>query len=489
MFTPLLERHTTAWGIAGIAIWIVLQSPGVLLSQTDKTSPSGPPGAAPVAGVETTPKLPSKVDVEPVARDSEIQERLLRILKATGWFTDPQAEVRDGVVSLSGTTQTEDFKRWAGDLANNTQDVAAVVNRIQVRQSSIWDLAPARAELRALWTKLIASLPYIGIAVIVLIFAWWASRSATSIARRFSEQRIGAPLLRDVFARATGVVVLLTGVYFVLHVSGLTRIAVTVVGGTGLLGLIIGIAFHDITENFLASLFLALQQPFQPGDLVTIAEQTGFVHSLTTRTTILMTLDGNHIQIPNSTVYKSTIQNFASNPNRRESFLVGIGYAEDVAKAQSIALQVLKDHPAVLGDPQPWVLVDSLGSAAVTLRVYFWMNGREHSWLPVKSSVIRLLKVAFDKHEISIPFEARSGLSQSTNDENSGNGRSRHGADALARDRTSSPALAVFTEAEGDLRSQAEEIHRQSEQLCLPETEHNLLPAKNTNAETDGNLS
>src|SRR5205814_879436 len=208
-------------------------------------------------------------------------------------------------------------------------------NRIHVRQSSIWDLTPARVEIHSLWNRLIALLPYLCIGAIVLILAWWAARAATATARRISKQRIGAPLLRDVFARTVGFLVLLGGIYFVLHVAGLTRMAVTVVGGTGLLGLIIGIAFHDITENFLASLFLAMQRPFQPGDLVTIADQTGLVHSLTTRTTNLMTLDGNQIQIPNSTVYKSTIQNFTSSPNRRESFVVGIGYAENVVHARS----------------------------------------------------------------------------------------------------------------------------------------------------------
>jgi hypothetical protein len=53
------------------------------------------------------------------------------------------------------------------------------------------------------------------------------------------------------------------------------------------------------------------------------------------------------------------------------------------------------------------VLVDSLGPSAVNLRVYFWLNGREHSWLKVRSSVIRLVKRAFQENGISIPDDAR----------------------------------------------------------------------------------
>ena len=53
------------------------------------------------------------------------------------------------------------------------------------------------------------------------------------------------------------------------------------------------------------------------------------------------------------------------------------------------------------------MLADSLGKATVNLRVYFWLNGREHSWLKVRSSVIRLVKLAFQQHGISMPDEAR----------------------------------------------------------------------------------
>lgn len=64
-------------------------------------------------------------------------------------------------------------------------------------------------------------------------------------------------------------------------------------------------------------------------------------------------------------------------------------------------------HPAVLKDPEPSVLADSLGRATINLRVYFWLNGREHSWLKVRSSVIRLVKLAFQQGGISMPDEAR----------------------------------------------------------------------------------
>jgi small-conductance mechanosensitive channel len=127
------------------------------------------------------------------------------------------------------------------------------------------------------------------------------------------------------------------------------------------------------------------------------------VHQLNTRSTVLMSQSGNHVQIPNATVFKSTIRNFTSNPNRREEFVIGIGYEDRIAHAQEIALRVLAAHPAVLESPEPWVLVDRLGSATVDLKVYFWLDGSVHHYAKVRSALMRLIKRAFQDAGISMP--------------------------------------------------------------------------------------
>lgn len=349
----------------------------------------------------------TRVDVTPVAHDEEIRARLQSVLGATGWFTDPRVEVREGVVFLNGPAETAELKKWAGDLARSTQDVVAVANRMEVLEPSAWDFTPAYSGLRTLWRDFLGSLPALLFGLVILALSAAAAVLVTRGARAFLRQRVQANLLRNVMARGVGVLVLLFGLYIVLRVSGLTQLALTVVGGTGLIGLAFGIAFRDITENFLASIFLSGQRPFETGDLVEVTGVTGFVQQLNVRTTILMTLDGNLVQIPNASVYKNNLCNFTTNANRREDFVVGIGYDDSINEAQEIARKVLVDHPAVLNDPEPWVLADSLGQATVNLRVYFWMNGREHSWLKVRSSVIRLVKLAFQQRGISMPDEAR----------------------------------------------------------------------------------
>ncbi len=306
-----------------VAVYSLLIFP--VLAQ-NPSSTTGEPRQSNTTASEEFYAAPVKVDVNPVARDEEIFRRLQSVLEATNWFTDPQVRVEEGVVFLRGQVESEVLKKWAGDLARNTQDVVAVVNKMEVIEPSAWDFRPAWHGLLKLWHDVVRSFPFFVFGLFTLALSAGAGILATKTTRIFLQGRIRTKLLKNVIARGVGGLVVLCGAYLILRVSGLTQLALTVVGGTGLIGLIIGIAFRDITENFLASIFLSMQRPFENGDLVVIAGETGYVQQLNMRTTILMNLSGNLVQIPNSSVYKSNLRNFTTTPNRREEFMVGIGY-------------------------------------------------------------------------------------------------------------------------------------------------------------------
>jgi len=437
------------------------------------------PQEAPPESIDTeAPETPEKVDVNPLAADTEIESRLVRIMEATGWFKEPEAQVDEGVVFLSGQVDTEPHKEWAAKLATKTQDVVAVVNRIEVREKSMWDLSDAFGELTALGSKTIQNSPLILVGLLFLIVTWWASGWTARLTSGLFQRRMKSLLLGNVASRAAAIPVFQLGLYLILKISGLTRLAMTVLGGTGLVALVIGFAFRDIAENFLASILISIQRPFVMGDLIEVAGYKGYLQSVNTRSALLMTLEGNHVQIPNATIYKETITNFTANPNTRFDFLVGIGYADTISKAQAIALKVLEDHPAVVADPESMVLVESLGASTVNLRVYFWINTAEFSMFKVRSAVIRLTKLAFDQAGISMPDEAREivfpeGVPVRMNSERD------HLSEPVVITQEMQPSseeeAASANEAEGDLISEASEIEQQAKQSRPPESGQNLL--------------
>ena len=89
----------------------------------------------------------------------KLRQRLQSVLDATDWFTAPEVRVEEGVVFLKGRVASDELKKWAGDLARNTQDVVAVADRMEVAEPSIWDFGSAWHGLMGLWRDFVRSLP------------------------------------------------------------------------------------------------------------------------------------------------------------------------------------------------------------------------------------------------------------------------------------------------------------------------------------------
>ena len=238
------------------------------------------------------------VSVEPVAQDDQIGTRIKQILDAAGWYENARVTVDGGVVFLDGIAKTDEQKAWARNLALKTQDVVAVVNRISVEPELQSNLKPVWKELVSLARSAIIALPLFILAIIILPVAWKASKWVASLAHRLLTRRIESPFLRDVVSRAISIPVFLIGLYVVLQVAGLTGLALSLLGGAGVIGIVIGFAFRDIAENFLASLLLSIRQPFRSGNYISVAGHEGIVRSMNTRSTVLLSSEGNHIQIP-----------------------------------------------------------------------------------------------------------------------------------------------------------------------------------------------
>ncbi|MEQ9491965.1 MAG: hypothetical protein RIM72_23535, partial [Alphaproteobacteria bacterium] len=101
---------------------------------------------------------------------------------------------------------------------------------------------PARAgeEFKSFYRQMVRAWPLVALAVLIILATWLIARLVALAVRLLLADRIESPLLLSVVARAFAIPVFLLGIYFVLQFSGLTRLAITVLGGTGLIGIIIG---------------------------------------------------------------------------------------------------------------------------------------------------------------------------------------------------------------------------------------------------------
>jgi small-conductance mechanosensitive channel len=278
------------------------------------------------------------------------------------------------------------------------------------KAGSISSLSSAQSLLSQLWDNFVYRLPGLALGIVIMAaFILLAPHIAKVLVKPLTRTTT-SPLLRSVIQRSVSLVLILLGIYLFLFLAGLTGFAIAVVSGTGVVGLILGFAFRDIAENFISSLLLTIQRPFRIGDIVQINDFTGIIQKVTARATTLVDFDGNHIQIPNATIYKGVIKNLTANPLMRGQFVIGVGYDADIQQAQQIAQEITAEQDNVLNDPEPQILIDELGPSTYNIKVYFWVDVEKTSVLKMASVLMRKITQAFLEANISMPDDARERI-------------------------------------------------------------------------------
>ncbi|GAC23388.1 MAG: mechanosensitive ion channel family protein [Alteromonadaceae bacterium] len=337
------------------------------------------------------------------------------------------------------------------------------------------------ADVILLWHNFVMALPMLTLGLVFFIICYALARPISTLLVRPIGYVSQSELIRLVTRRTISLLIILLGLYVFLRFAGLSEFAIAIVSGTGVMGLILGFAFRDIAENFISSLLLSVQKPFKIDDVIEVQGQLGIVKQVTARATTLVDFDGNHIQIPNATIYKNIIRNLTANPKMRGKFTIGIGYDSSILEAQQLATKVLCSQNTILQDPEPQVLVDELGSSTVNLKVYFWIDAQQYSLLKVSSMLMRLIMREFERNNISMPDDAREIIFPQgvpVHQISSGKSDSSYGSQALRPLPANNEAIEQDSDAiehQDDLSSDTHDIRQQAKQARDPEQGQNIL--------------
>ncbi|WP_445116840.1 mechanosensitive ion channel family protein [Acinetobacter sp. WZC-1] len=248
-------------------------------------------------------------------------------------------------------------------------------------------------------------LPYLCIAVVVLIIFWLLSRLFKFSIRKTLENRsYTRQNLVLVLNRVGSSIIIFFGflIAMVIAIPGFTPGQLMSALGIG--SVAIGFAFKDIFQNMLSGVLILLGEPFRIGDDIIVNSMEGTVEDIQIRATFLRSYDGRRIVIPNATVYTSPVTVNTAYQRRRCEFVVGIGYDDDEQKAREIILAILDKHRNVLSQPGFSVNVSALADFSVNLTVRWWIDTTETN-IPASVSEIQAeVKQAFNEHDINIPY-------------------------------------------------------------------------------------
>ncbi|RFP65326.1 mechanosensitive ion channel family protein [Hymenobacter lapidiphilus] len=254
------------------------------------------------------------------------------------------------------------------------------------------------------WEQFLYMLPRLLVAAVVMGVVWvGASRLRTWLATKLSAHS-DDPLLTDFLTQVGRWVLVLVGLVVALNILGFSGVVGGILGAVGVSAFVVGFAFKDIAENFLAGIILAFNRPFGVNDTVKIQEMFGQITKLNLRTTEMNTFDGRDISIPNAIVLKEPLINYTRDGFIRQEFVVGVDY-DDVAAAIALILEQVRKEPEVLTDREPFAIVDELAASTVNLKVFFWTDTDDYrrATLELRSRVMNRVKIALMSGGYALP--------------------------------------------------------------------------------------
>ena len=358
--------------------------------------------SAPLAAQEGAISTGNGTTTEQAQTDAAIATRIRDILHELDGYDDVTVAVKSGIVTLRGTTLEADAAEKLDPLIGRVEGVVAIENEVALSTSVTERLAPVWERLLKRLRQAVAFVPLLAISLLAFAAVTWLG---FFVARRRQPWERLAPnaFIADIYRTFIRLAALLAGGVVALDLMGATALLSTILGAAGIVGLAIGFAVRDTVENFIASILLSIRQPFRPNDAIEIEGDEGKVIRLTSRATILLSWDGNHIRIPNSTVFKSRIVNYSRNPERRFTFEIGVAYEADLAAAKALAAKAVGDLPFVLASPAVNVWTTELADSWVGMKVAGWIDQRQTDLLAARSEAIRQVILAFAAAGIEMP--------------------------------------------------------------------------------------
>lgn len=367
-----------------IALLLFLLAPLALSAQTDQ--PTG------TIGVE-----------DDANTDAAVANRIRDIIAELDGYDDITVTVSSGIVTLRGTTLDTPTATRLNEIAGRVEGVVAIKNNVVETTEVMERINPALDRFVARMWQIIAFLP---LALVALAVFFVVVFIGFFLARREQPWKRLSPneFIADIYRQIVRLVFIVGGLVIALDIVNATALLSGILGAAGIVGLAIGFAVRDTVENFIASIMLSIRQPFRPNDTVEIEGDTGKVIRLTSRATILLSFDGNHIRIPNATVFKSRIVNFSRNAERRFTFALSVDAGCDLDAARHMAIDTLNTLPFVLETPEVSVWIESVDDFWVTLCMAAWINQNETSITLARSEAIRLTQAAYDGAGIAAPL-------------------------------------------------------------------------------------
>ncbi|ASF41391.1 mechanosensitive ion channel protein MscS [Halobacillus halophilus] len=257
-----------------------------------------------------------------------------------------------------------------------------------------------------LWTNLALGALKI---IFILLISFLVIRIGKRVISQFFENRRRGPFKitqrREATLKKLVINALTYVVYFVSFIMILEAFTLDVgalLAGAGIAGLAIGFGAQNLVRDIISGFFIIFEDQFSVGDYIRTSGVEGFVEEVGIRTCKVKSWTGEVHILPNGNVTQVT--NFSIH-NSVAVVDVSIAYEEDIAQAEQVILELMKELPAryeAMLDVPELLGVQTLGASDVVMRIIADTQPMEH-WAMARA-IRKEVKTRLDERGIEIPF-------------------------------------------------------------------------------------
>ena len=237
---------------------------------------------------------------------------------------------------------------------------------------------------------------------LVVWFAYLLSRFLRFALQEDVYPRVNlAPGLSYAASSLLNYIILAVGFVAGLGVLGVDFSKVSIMAGA--FGVGIGFGLQGVVNNFVSGLILLFERPIHVGDIVEVGNLQGTVRRIGIRASVIHTVAGADIIVPNSQLVTDKLTNWALS----FGLPVGVNYGADPKKVIELLEQIARTHPDVLTDPAPRALFMGYGESSIKFELRVWPT-QFHQWGQVRSDLaVAVFDAVKAADGMSFPFPQR----------------------------------------------------------------------------------
>lgn len=262
-----------------------------------------------------------------------------------------------------------------------------------------------------LWgSAFVENIPNIVIAILVFLISLLVAKYVSKFLQRLLIRTKLQKSMRRVLGRLTAFFIVGVAIFLILGILNLDKALNTILAGAGVAGLAVGLALQGALANTYSGIVLSYINNLKVGDWIKTNDYEGEIIDVDFRAMTLKQKDNNLIYVPNKLVIENPIKNFSSTQMSRVILDNSVAYDSDLEKVKELTIQLIIDNFKIPeSDEDVLFLYKNFGDSAITYEIRFWINS--NSGLQVakaKSKAIMLIKDAYEKASIEIPYPIRT---------------------------------------------------------------------------------